>query len=880
MAKANRSNRRKADKFPSLAAQKEKKLDWENFNFLENMLVLCTVVERRVPEESGVHFSVSSIPEDKTVTILFRTDRKEDPLIRGKGGKRPDYMALYIKDETCLCTIIEMKGTDAKKLKHGIEQIKELRNRLKQEIRNYLPTKWQVEIQGLLLTPPNSQIPLKQLELLKQEIIILPLQYSHQFELFPYISKKNEKLSDKYNHAPRRKNDLNFIEKVIDLIHKTMAEKWEDEGEDAGKCWNDYVPKHLLPRLYGFELMMAPYSIAHVKIALKLIETGYQFKMREDEVIRIYLTNSLEPAKDTLPDYLEAFSPALAHEAMAAGEVKRNTPVTVVIGNPPYSNYGMLNKNRWILSLLDDYKKDLNEKKLNLDDDFIKFIRYAQWLLDQTGIGVMGYISNNTFIDGITHRRMRESLMQSFNKISILDLHGSSMKQESCPDGDKDENVFDIQQGVGIGVFVKNTANKDIVRVYHADLWGQREVKYRFLSGIQIDSIEKQEVKPVSQYYFFVPKDFDIQNEYNLLLSFENIFNIYLTGIDTKIDRLLTDYDPEKLASRISVILNPNYSVDEIKKLFDIPSTSTWEIERAKTAAYDPDRIVQMLYRPFDLVYTYYDKKVLSRARESVMNHFVSGKNIGLCFMRQYSYPCDYCYFFVTRQIVESRIFISNRGRSQVASLYIYPDEKEIGIEKTTNFTELFKGLINSLYNFQPAPEQILGYIYAVVHSPSYRQRYAEFLKIDFPRIPFTRSRDLFEALSQLGSELVSLHLSESGKLDKAITTFPVSGDNSVTKVGEKGKSLANVKDGKGRLYINKSQYFDGIPEAVWNFYIGGYQVCHKWLYDRKQAGRCLSAEDIRHYHRIVVALNETIRIMREIDETIEAQGGFPIDIQ
>lgn len=197
--------------------------------------------------------------------------------------------------------------------------------------------------------------------------------------------------------------------------------------------------------------------------------------------------------------------------------------------------------------------------------------------------------------------------------------------------------------------------------------------------------------------------------------------------------------------------------------------------------------------------------------------------------------------------------------------------------KRSVNFSEAFLSESKqNVGNF--TPEGILSYIYAVLHSPAYRQRYAEFLKIDFPRIPFTRSRDLFEALSQLGSESVSLHLLESGKLDKAITTFPVSGDNAVSKVGEKGKSLADVKNSKGRLYINKSQYFDGIPENVWNFYIGGYQVCHKWLYDRKQAGRCLSAEDIRHYHRIVVALNETIRIMREIDETIEAHGGFPIE--
>jgi len=682
-----------------------------------------------------------------------------------------------------------------------------------------------------------------------------------------------------------------FLVEVIDLIHKTLTKKWSDEGHRDLKItqlWNEYVPKHLLPRLHGYELLMAPYAIAHMKIGLKLYETGYRFC--SDERAHIYLTNSLESAlEDDKQRSFVGWLPALAHEAKTVNEIKRLQRFTVVIGNPPYSNYGQLNKTPFILELLEDYKRNLEEKKINIDDDFIKFFRFGQWLIEQTGQGIFAFISNNTYIDGITHRRMRESLIETFNTIYVLDLHGSGMKKETAPDGSKDENVFDIQQGVCIGIFLKYSGaiSASNEGVFHRDLWGLRQKKYKKLLTGSVTSMPWGMLKPTPKYLFLVPINLDFQDEYMTFTPIVNIFLRYTTGIDTKIDRILIDEDAKCLQDRLAVVLNPKLSIPEVKQQFDIPETSTWEIKRAKTASFNPAKVTRVLYRPFDWRYTYYDEKVLSRARIRIMDHFVASKNLGLCFMRQYSYHCDYCYFLATEDIVESRIFISNRGRAQVLPLYLYQIDKDdvdgripnISAESIAafernlgiDFVVTSEGDLKS--NF--GPEDIFHYIYAVFHSPEYRKRYAEFLKIDFPHLPLTSSLDLFRSLAILGSELVSLHVMKSPRLDNFITTLAGSGEFQLEKISYSDSTVWFDKA--------KTCGFQGIPENVWNFHIGGYQVCEKWLKDRQtkggknpRPGRVLADEDLVHYQKIVVAINETIRIMKEIDEVIDKHGGWP----
>ncbi|MEA2003589.1 MAG: type ISP restriction/modification enzyme, partial [archaeon] len=660
-----------------------------------------------------------------------------------------------------------------------------------------------------------------------------------------------------------------FLKYVIAEIKKTFDEKHEglSEGELREK-WNEYVPKHLLPRVFGFELMMAPYAVAHLKLGLELKETGYDFQ--SEERLGIYLTNTLEgthKGTETLGAYLNW----LAKEVSEANKVKTK-PILVIIGNPPYS-VSSQNKGEWINELIKDYKKDLNEKKISLDDDFIKFIRFGQWRIDRTGFGILAFITNHTFIDGLTHRRMRESLMQSFDKIYIMDLHGNVMEQKKSPDGGKDDNVFDIQQGVSIGIFVKSR-NKGLTKVYHRDILGNREDKYNLLLNSRIDTIEWTELKPEMPYFFFVSKDFNVEDEYVTYIPIDEIFINRSYGIQTKRDSLFIYFSEDELEERLSEILKYSSDPETVGKKFEIANSSGWNVDKLRNLKYNKKFIQPIEYRPFDFRKIYYDPKALGRARYNSICHMLK-ENIGLVLMRQvFQDYKEYNHFGITNTLTDERTFYSNRGGTYLFPLYVYNSNN-----RKTNISREFIQIVESKIvlsfvngegdlrnNF--GPYNLLSYIYSTLYSRIYRAKYVEFLKIDFPRVPLTSNTNLFKTLSRLGSELISLHLMESPELDDLITEFRGGGDNVVATIGKN-----SYKD--GRLKINKTQYFEGVPEEVYNFHIGGYQVCQKWLKDRK--GRALSEEDILHYQKIVVALNETIRIMTEIDEAIDGHGGWPI---
>ena len=303
-----------------------------------------------------------------------------------------------------------------------------------------------------------------------------------------------------------------FLAEVVKHIHQKFA------GQQG--IWSNYVESHLLPRLNGFELLMASYAMAHLQLDLLLTDTGY--KPKQAQRLRVYLTNSLE---ESHPDTGTLFANWLSSEANEANHIKRDTPVMCILGNPPYS-VSSTNKGEWIQNLIADYKKDLNERKINLDDDYIKFIRYGQYFIEKNGEGVLAYISNNSFIDGITHRQMRHELLKSFDKIYIIDLHGNSKKRETAPDGGIDQNVFDIMQGVSINLFVK-TGNKkkdELGKVFHYDLYGKREQKYDFLKENDLSTIKLQKIPYDFQNYFFVPKDFANDEKYNTGFKIDELF--------------------------------------------------------------------------------------------------------------------------------------------------------------------------------------------------------------------------------------------------------------------------------------------------------------------------------------------------------------------
>jgi hypothetical protein len=665
-----------------------------------------------------------------------------------------------------------------------------------------------------------------------------------------------------------------FLVEVIDVIHRTLAAKWKQQRlTDAQQraAWNDYVPKHLLPRLHAFELMMAPYAIAHMKVGLKLAETGYRFGT--EERARIYLTNALEPWVKQLP--LIGFD-ALAHEAAAVNEIKRHKRFTVVIGNPPYSNFGMLNKSPFILGLLEDYKRGLNEKKINLDDDFIKFVRFSQRLLDVNGVGVFGMITNNVFIDGITHRRMRESLKASFTDIRILDLHGSAKKLEETPDGKRDENVFDIQQGVGISLFLN--AGKGVGRkVSHTELWGERTSKYDLLARSVASSSKWRTVESAPPQHFFVPKNFDLAGEYQAAPALTEVFPDQNAGIQTKNDGFVYAMTRAAIEERIADLRAER--ADRIAQKYDLSLDGHWDIHAAKEdIRKNKGVLVQVLNKPFDKRWTYYTAKTsgfMARPRAPVMRCGLIPNRILLTVRNPRRGNTD--SFFVADTIVD-KDGVSPFDNATVFPLYLpnADDGQAVLLEENKlNLGHKFLTELRAKLNLRngahglPAgltPEDIFHYAYAVFHSPGYRSRYSEFLKIDFPRLPLTGNMELFRVLALLGGELTALHLLESPKLDKPITEF----------IGARNPEVEKISWSKNTVWVDKAQTtgFRSVHEEVWNFHIGGYQVCEKWLKDRK--GRTLTQDDLAHYHKIVVALSETIRLMAEIDQVITKHGGWP----
>ena len=575
-------------------------------------------------------------------------------------------------------------------------------------------------------------------------------------------------------------------------------------------AWPQYVPEHLLPRLHGFELMMAPYTIAHLKLDM---EIGIPAQQR----LRVYLTNSLEEYNK---DAHTLFGNYLAQEANAASDIKRDAPVMIVMGNPPYS-VSSNNKGEWINKLLDDYKKNLNERNIQpLSDDYIKFIRLAQYYVERNGEGILAYISNNSFIDGLIHRQMRNELMRVFDKIYILDLHGNSRKNETCPDGNKDENVFDIMQGVSINIFVKKkTASKQPAEVYHYDLYGTRENKYAFLHELDFAKVEWQQLIPQTPSYFFVPKDFSLQEEYDKGFRVDELIPHNTSGVKTHHDEELVSFTP-----------------------------------------YETEYNKEYYYRPFDNRYIDYDLKKVIRHRYNKIYHLLK-ENISLVTCKQQS-TFDFQHVFCSNLISDiNSISLQSKEISYIFPLYLYPEEGSFETERRPNLDETIWVQINAAIGHDTTPEDVFDYIYGVLHSPAYRAKYKEFLKVDFPRIPYPKNADEFEHFRSFGNQLRELHLMHN--VPESPVTFPESGSMLVEKV-EYSMSISPELN-SGRIYINATQYFDNVPTVAWNMFIGGYQPAQKWLKDRK--GRTLSYDDVEHYRKIISVLCETSRLMKEIDK-------------
>ena len=671
-----------------------------------------------------------------------------------------------------------------------------------------------------------------------------------------------------------------FIVEVIDIIHKTMTAKWAGQGHGEKKIeslWNEYVPKHLLPRLHAYELMMAPYAIAHLKVGLKLKETGYGFG--SDERARIYLTNALEPAQDFSGTF-EFAIPALAHEAAAVNEIKRHRRFTVVIGNPPYA-VSSHNKSPFIEGLMTAYKTGL-ERERNiqpLSDDYIKFVCFAQHLLDVSNQGILGFITNHSYLSGVIHRTMRKSLLATFDKISVTDLHGNSFINEHSPGGIRDSNVFEIQQGVSLFLGCRKDGGASAIRF--SELWGTGEAKLATLAESR-NAIMHTAIKPDADYAFFVPKDFSQAEDYNKWPSLADVFGTNQNGVQTGHDGFSVAFDRKTVVHHVEDFFNTALSDNEVSQRYGLGDNSGWDFAQKRRqlrgSALQAKLLIPYFYRPFDLRYIYYDPNLLKRPSPAIMPHLVDGTNMALFAMRKIVPTFAYSFFGVVNSVVDhGHFYMGNQGSSSCFPLYIKSTQQRLGAttNREHNFESRFcnrlsKALGTSItVDGLPTgltPENIFHYAYAVFHSPDYRSRYAEFLKIDFPRLPLTGNLELFRALAQFGGELTAMHLLESPKLAQPITEF----------IGGRHPEVEKISWSRNSVWVDKAQTtgFQGVREDVWNFHIGGYQVCAKWLKDRK--GRKLSKEDITHYQKIVVALSETIRLMKEIDEVIVKHGGWP----
>ena len=645
----------------------------------------------------------------------------------------------------------------------------------------------------------------------------------------------------------------------------------------APGMWSSYIESDLIPRLHGFELLMASYAMCHMKLDMILTEMGYK-PTKEPPRLSVYLTNSLEegePANQTLP-----FTQWLSREAKGANTIKRDMPIMCVIGNPPYSGISH-NMGGWITSLIEDYKYvdgvHFGERKHWLQDDYVKFIRLSESLIEKNGEGILGFISNHGYLDNPTFRGMRWHLLNTFDRIHVLDLHGNAKKKEVTPEGKPDKNVFDIQQGVAIIIAVKTgQKKKGLAEVWHGDLWGTRERKYASLEAGRIGTPVTERIDCTAPQYAFARRDHTLTEVYGRGFGLTDFMPENSVGIVTGKDLVNISFSPTETNEKLEHIRT--LSEVDARKYFKLKAKDArdWTWASARHDALNSattGKLSRITYRPLDQRFTFYtgnSRGLYASPQKRVMRHMIGGHNFGINYVRPMSK--NYEFSVIISQDITDQCSAGNKsagaGISYLAPLYLYPDAQDLDQTRRVNFDrKLYARLqelasrrehVNGITVVTPPDEiAVFDYIYGVLHCPTYRETYAEFLKIDFPRIPWPATPAEFWNVSSKGTELRKLHLMDPATIGTTPFPFMGNGDNTVDKPRSEG----------GRVWINETQYFDNAPAVSWDFYIGGYQPAQKWLKDRK--GRTLGIEDVRHYQRILKILAETDRIMGTITMTL-----------
>ncbi len=656
-----------------------------------------------------------------------------------------------------------------------------------------------------------------------------------------------------------------FLAEVI----KQIAPKVKDMAEGM---WSPYIEKDLIPRLHGFELLMASYAMCHMKLDMILTEMGYK-PTGTPPRLGIYLTNSLEEGERDVRDLFMA--QWLTREAREASSVKRQTPIMCVIGNPPYAGVSS-NNGAWAESLVAPYKQEPGGKNIRLrerngkwlNDDYVKFLRYAEYLVEKTGEGIVGFITNHGYIDNPTFRGMRWHLLNTFDKIYVLDLHGNAKKKEVAPQGGQDKNVFDIQQGVSIIIAVKKKAGpgkKKLAELYHGDLWGTRETKYSELQSLKIAHGKLSAVEYAAPFFHFHPRNFTLESRYNSGFGLKELFRETVLGFQTHRDKFAILDNEEVLRARLEELRSTTVTDEFLQKKYGIKDNRDWRLntQRQKIRA-DRDwqsKLTKCLYRPFDVRFCHLDYVTMDYPRTEIIRNNLNHANPTLLASRQLAVP-GYFHCLVTDLPAEScAISTKTKEQNHVFALYRYPSAQDLDQNRHVNFdSKLSKRLRTAAtHPTHGTPDELrcFDYIYGVLHCPAYRGTYAEFLKSDFPRIPWPTSPDEFWDVSAKGGTLRKLHLMDAATIGPTPFPFKGEGDGTVTAPERRQGPSGD------QVWISPSQYFDAVPAASWGFYIGGYLPAQKWLNDRK--GRALSFDDVRHYQRILKILSETDRIMHDI---------------
>jgi len=646
------------------------------------------------------------------------------------------------------------------------------------------------------------------------------------------------------------------------------------ESRKSGQL-RSLIKQHLLKHFYGFEYLIAPYAISHLKLS-QLVEELGNYNLSTDDRLQIYLTDTLDPSEHEM----QLMFPEISKEGEEANKIKTDKKILVITGNPPYSVHAQEGGRDWINKKL-EYYKPKDERKIPTDV-YKDFIRFAHYKMENINQGIIGIITNNSFLDGITSREMRHKLIIDFDEIYILNLHGQ--QEENTPSGETDENVFEISKvGVCITFFIK-TGEHENCQLFYQDLYGTKEEKFKYLSEkdigkIKWESLEYLEFEKEFQktrwkdrfehLNFFVPKrQISLIKNYGDYWGLKSIFKEDNSGVETRKDFLVIDYNSQNLSKRIKEVLE---STDEekIRDDYNLRDTSGWKLSTFKQASFKKENLLNYTYKPLDTRIVFYDKKALGRDRYSIMKHFINKDNVGIAYIRNDYSATIYNYITCSGNLIDRHLL---GGQTFYAPLYLYEDnEGQLYQEKGSkypNYSPDFQNFIKNKYSFDLSPEEIFGYIYAILHSPTYRNKYLELLKIDFPRIPFIDNEANFKDLSELGWELVQHHLMKKS-YGKNISSYPKSRDKEPDKV-DRIKTSTGDKAGTIRVGINEDQYFDNIPEEIWSFYIGGYQVLHKWLKYRRSDKKNLSFSEINHFHKMVNIIYFTIKQMEKIDNVVK----------